>query len=52
MFSAFVINLLVLGFHYSFGVILVELLEEFDAGRGATAGIHSLFVAATSLICE
>jgi len=44
--------MLVLGYHYSFGVILSELLDEFDEGRGTTAWIVAILTAATFLSCE
>ncbi len=42
VFGSFIVHMLVLGIQYSFGVIFVELLEEFDSARDAVAWVGSM----------
>ena len=44
------LQMIVLGVHYSFGVIFVILREEFQAGSGATAWIYSIMGSTTFLV--
>jgi len=46
------LQMIVLGVHYSFGVIFVILREEFEAGSGATAWIHSIMSSSTFIISK
>jgi len=50
--AVFFLNITVTGMHYSFGVIVAELMNEFDSGAGETAWIHSIMASMTLLICE
>ncbi|XP_065338145.1 monocarboxylate transporter 12-like isoform X2 [Cloeon dipterum] len=50
VFAAFMVNLIADGITFSFGIIYVEFLEKFEAGKGATMWIGSLFMA-MPLLC-
>lgn len=45
--SSFIIHVIVDGITYSFGVLFVALLEDFQASKGGTAWILSIFVGMT-----
>ena len=42
VFASFFLSFLTDGIRFSFGLTYKELLAEFNAGKGATAGIGSL----------
>lgn len=50
LFAAFLVNVIIDGFTYVFGVLLTHLVEYFDATRSDTAWIGSLFCA-VPLLC-
>ena len=47
VFSSFMIHVIVDGITYSFGVLFIALLEDFQGGKGNTAWILSIFVGMT-----
>ena len=47
VFCSFAIHVIVDGITYSFGVMFVALLEDFQGGKGDTAWILSIFVGMT-----
>jgi len=47
VFASFMIHIIADGITYSFGVFLVELIEKFDAERGAASLIPSILVGVT-----
>ncbi|KAJ8319187.1 hypothetical protein KUTeg_004278 [Tegillarca granosa] len=50
LFAAFLVNVIIDGFTYVFGVLLTHLVEYFDATRSDTAWVGSLFCA-VPLLC-
>ena len=49
LFCAFANYVLVNGICYSFGILYVELLNSFGAGKGVTAWIGSIQIGLTNL---
>jgi len=47
VFCSFGLHVILDGITYSFGVIFVALLEDFQGGKGDTAWILSIFVGVT-----
>lgn len=49
VFAFFLVEVLVDGIRFSFGVYFVEFLEEFKRGKGDTAWVGSLMVSTYNL---
>lgn len=47
VFCSFMIHVIVDGITYSFGVLFIALLDDFQSGKGNTAWILSIFVGMT-----
>ena len=41
---AFIINVLITGVAFSYGILFVELLKEFNQGKGRTAAVGSVAI--------
>ncbi|KAL4221154.1 hypothetical protein ACF0H5_019413 [Mactra antiquata] len=50
VFSGFCVVFIVDGIHFSFGTLLVEIVEDFDQGRALTGAIVSISIAFTYIL--